>query len=99
MHPETADRWVNVSWASAEGRTFPTTLEVIADDRPAMLLDIAQTLNSMQIRMKEIFGKDLTEAHCQFTVTFNVKSTDELNAVMTRLRGIQGVIEVSRGQN
>ena len=99
MHPETADRWVNVSWASAEGRTFPTTLEVIADDRPAMLLDIAQTLNSMQIRMKEIFGKDLTEAHCQFTVTFNVKSTDELNAVMTRLRNIQGVIEVSRGQN
>ena len=64
-----------------------------------MLLDIAQTLNSMQIRMKEIFGKDLTEAHCQFTVTFNVKSTDELNAVMTRLRNIQGVIEVSRGQN
>jgi GTP pyrophosphokinase len=99
MHPETADRWVNVSWASAEGRTFPTTLEVIAEDRPAMLLDIAQTLNSMQIRMKEIFGKDLPGGRCQFTVTFDVKNLSELTVVMTKLRAIDGVEAVNRGQN
>ena len=97
--PDTAARWVNVSWISGEERPFATTLEVLATDRDRLLLDIAAVLTSMQIRMKEIFGKDLPGGRCQFTVTFDVKNLSELTVVMTKLRAIDGVEAVNRGQN
>ncbi len=98
-NPETADRWVNVSWASDQEHPFATTLEVFAEDRDALLLDIAGVLTSQQLRMKEIFGKDLPGGRCSFTVTFDVRNLTQLNAVMSRLRAIPGVEAVNRGQN
>ena len=98
--PEQASRWVNVSWAAPEGKTFATTLEILSRDRDGLLLDCAAVLTSQQIRMKEIFGKDLPGGRCQFTVTFEInKGISQLTAVMNKLRAVNGVIEVRRGQN
>ena len=49
--------------------------------------------------MKEINGKDLPGGRCQFTVTFEVRGLTQLTAVMNRLRSIEGVVDVKRGQN
>ena len=49
--------------------------------------------------MKEINGKELPGGRCQFTVTFEVKGLEQLTNVMNRLRSIEGVVEVKRGQN
>ena len=98
-NPDLAARWVNVSWVTSGEKPFATTLEVLAEDRDALLLDFASALTSQQIRMKEIFGKDLAGGRCQFTVTFEVKGLPQLTAVMNRLRAIEGVVEVKRGQN
>ena len=97
--PDQAARWVKVSWLTGGGKPFATTLEVLAQDRHAMLLDIASALTARKLRMKEIFGKDLPGGRCQFTVTFEVNDLNELNGVMKRIRDIDGVIEVKRGQN
>ena len=98
--PEQASRWVNVSWAAPEGKTFATTLEILSRDRDGLLVDCASVLTSQQIRMKEFFGKDLPNGRCQFTVTFEVnKGLSQLNGVMNKLRAVDGVIEVRRGQN
>ena len=98
-NPDTAARWVNVSWLAGEGKGFATTLEILAEDRDALLLDFAGALTSQQIRMKEISGRDLPGGRCQFTVTFEVKGLDQLTNVMNRLRAVEGVVEVKRGQN
>ncbi len=97
--PENAARWVNVSWVIGEDKPFATTLEILAEDRDALLLDFAGALTSQQIRMKEISGKDLPGGRCQFTVTFEVKGLTQLTAIMNRLRAVEGVLEVKRGQN
>ena len=98
-NPELAARWVNVSWITGEDKPFATTLEVTAEDRDGLLFDIAGALTAARVRMKEINGKDLPGGRCQFIVTFEVKGLQELRAVMTKLRPIDGVIEVKRGQN
>ena len=98
-NPDMAARWVNVSWITGGEKPFATTLEVLAEDRDGLLLDFASALTSQRIRMKEINGKDLPGGRCQFTVTFEVKGLEQLTNVMNRLRGIESVIEVKRGQN
>ena len=97
--PSQMDRWVRVSWCESEDKPFATTLEVLATDRDGLLLDIAAVMTSQRLRMKEIFGKDLPNGLCQFTVTFEVRSTDELNTCMGRIRSISGVRNVKRGKN
>ena len=98
-NPDLAARWVNVSWITGGEKPFPTTLEVLAEDRDGLLLDVAAALTTQQIRMKEINGKDLPGGRCQFTVTFEVKGLEQLKNIMGRLRSISGVVEVKRGQN
>ena len=98
-NPDLAARWVNVSWVTSGEKPFATTLEVLAEDRDGLLLDVASALTSQQIRMKEINGKDLPGGRCQFTVTFECTGLPQLTGVMNRLRGIESVVEVKRGQN
>ncbi len=97
--PAQKDRWVRVSWCESEDKPFATTLEVLATDRDGLLLDIAAVMTSQRLRMKEIFGKDLPNGLCQFTVTFEVRSTQELMTAMGRIRSIPGVRNVKRGKN
>ncbi|MBQ8934970.1 MAG: bifunctional (p)ppGpp synthetase/guanosine-3',5'-bis(diphosphate) 3'-pyrophosphohydrolase, partial [Oscillospiraceae bacterium] len=97
--PAQKDRWVRVSWAESEDKPFATTLEVVANDRDGMLVDVAAALTSQQLRMKEISGKELPNGLCQFTVTFEVKSTEELSTAMGRIRSVNGVRSVRRGKS
>ena len=98
-NPDMAARWVNVSWITGEDKPFATTLEILAEDRDGLLFDIAGALTAARVRMKEINGKDLPGGRCQFTVTFEVKGLSELQSVMSKVRPIDGVVEVKRGQN
>ena len=98
-NPEQAGRWVRVSWCSQDEMPFATTLEVRAVDRNGLLLDIASVLTSMQIRTREISGKDLPGGKCAFTVTFDVKNLAQLTQISGKLRSISGVEDVRRGQN
>ena len=98
-NPDLAARWVNVSWITRGEKPFATTLEVLAEDRDGLLLDVASALTSQRIRMREINGKDLPGGRCGFTVTFEVTGLEQLTGVMNRLRSIESVVEVKRGQN
>ena len=98
-NPDLAARWVNVSWITGGEKPFATTLEVLSEDRDGLLVDVSSALTSQQIRMKEIIGKELPGGRCGFTVTFEVKGLEQLTGVMNRLRSIEGVVEVKRGQN
>ena len=98
-NPDLAARWLNVSWATIGEKPFPTTLEVLAEDRDHLLMDVVAVLSIQQINMREINGKHLPGGRCQFIVTFEVKGLSHLNNVMNRLRSVEGVIDVKRGQN
>ena len=97
--PAQAGRWVPVRWSSADGQPFATTLEVHAQDRDGLLLDIAAALTSLQLRIREITGRDLPDARCQFTVTFEVRDLSQLAAVSNRIRAIPNVYSVRRGHS
>ena len=86
-------------WSSADGQPFATTLEVHAQDRDGLLLDIAAALTSLQLRIREITGRDLPDARCQFTVTFEVRDLSQLAAVSNRIRAIPNVYSVRRGHS
>ena len=97
--PIQAARWVRVHWAGEDDQPFETTLELDCVTRDGLLLDVAQTMTTARIRVKELYGKDLPGGKSTFTVRFEVKDVGELESVRSKLLNIRDVIATRRGQN
>ena len=98
-HPIQAARWVQVHWADAEEQPFETTLELDCITRDGLLLDVAQTMTTARVRVKELYGKDLPGGRSTFTVRFEVKNVAELESIRNKLLSIRDIIGSRRGQN
>ena len=97
--PRQSGRWVRVSWANQEEQPFDTTLELECQTRDGLLLDLATVMTSTRVRVKELNGKDLPDGHSIFTVRFEVKNVQELEAIRNRLMNVRSVLGSRRGQN
>ena len=97
--PRESARWVKVRWATHEEQPFETTLELECTTRDGLLLDVAQTMTTARVRMKELFGKDLPGGKSVFTVKFEVKNVAELELIRNKLLNIRDVTGARRGQN
>ncbi len=97
--PIQAARWVRVHWASQDDQPFETTLELDCITRDGLLLDLAQTMTTARVRVKELYGKDLPGGKSTFTVRFEVRDVGELEQVRNKLLNIRDVLGTRRGQN
>ncbi len=98
-HPIQAARWVRVRWANQEDQPFETTLELDCITRDGLLLDVATTMTTARVRVKELTGKDLPGGKSIFVVRFEVKNSAELDAIRNKLLNIRDVVGSRRGQN
>ena len=97
--PKQAARGVRVRWAIDDDQPFETTLELDCLTRDGLLLDVAQTMTTARVRVKELFGKDLPGGRSMFTVRFEVKNIAELETIRKKLQAIKDVTSTRRGQN
>ena len=97
--PRMSARWVRVRWANQEEQPFETTLELDCLTRDGLLLDLATTMTTSRVRVKELNGKDLPDGHSVFTVRFEVKNVSELEVIRNKLLNIRDVLGTRRGQN
>jgi len=97
--PSQASRWVRVRWANEAEQPFETTLELDCITRDGLLLDLATTMTTARVRVKELNGKDLPNGRSVFTVRFEVKNVAELDAIRNKIMNIRDVMGSRRGQN
>ena len=97
--PHQAARWVRVRWANQAEQPFDTTLELDCITRDGLLLDVATTMTTTRVRVKELMGRDLPGGRSMFTVCFEVKNVQELEVIRNKLLNIPDVVSVRRGQN
>ncbi len=97
--PQQAARWVKVSWYAAEGKPFSTTFEIDSTDRTGIWLDVATVLNASKVKVTEISGREMPAGKARILATFEVRDVQELETIRNRIRSIDGVIDVRRGQN
>ncbi len=96
--PIQSARWVRVRWASQADQPFETTLELDCNTRDGLLLDVATTMSTNHIRLKELNGRELEGSKSIFTVRFEVKNVDELESIRKKLLNIPDVVATRRGQ-
>lgn len=97
--PKQAGRWVRVAWNANEDKPFSTTFEVDSTDRDGIWIDIATALTASKVKITEISGREMPAGKARTVATFEVKNVQELEAIRGRIRNINGVLDVRRGQN
>ena len=97
--PKMAGRWVRVAWGNEEDKPFSTTFDIEFVDRDGIWLDIATVLNAARVKVSELSAREMTGGKGRAIATFEVKNVQELEAIRTKLRALNGVVDVYRGQS
>ncbi|MBO5715858.1 MAG: bifunctional (p)ppGpp synthetase/guanosine-3',5'-bis(diphosphate) 3'-pyrophosphohydrolase [Clostridia bacterium] len=98
-NPEYSDRWVEASWDSDSNEKrslFEANLQIRVDDRIGMLADISVALADMRVDILQI-NVQTTSGGSIVSLKVGCKNTDHYASIVSRLRSIPGIYDVSRG--
>ncbi|MGN0597941.1 MAG: RelA/SpoT family protein [Ruminiclostridium sp.] len=94
--PANKDRWVNAIWAVNENTTYRATIDIIAEDRTALIADITTAIAASRIPIHEINAHFLKNGNANVILTIEIAGVDQLSGIISKLKKIQGVITAER---
>ena len=95
-NPETAGRWIRVSWAENTTDSYGTTLTLLSAQRSGLVMDVATALNTLNAKVRTLTARDVDSGRSTITITVEVHDLAELRTIISRLSAIRGVIRISR---
>ena len=96
--PTEMARWLPVQWTNNTSTLIPTSIEVIATDRVGLVFDITKILSESHILIVHSSSRNLRNGNAIFEASVQVAGTDQLQAIIDKLRKIRGVISVERAK-
>lgn len=94
------ERLVDAEWVDEDGREkeFVADVNVYANDRNALIHDITKVFMESEIPIRKIEGRVSKQGRSTINVQFGVKSKVEMNTLISKIRSIDGVIDIERTQ-
>ncbi len=97
---EEPDRWISARWLNnSVNQEFKAGLTIQCESRVALMADVATLLADMRVMINSINTRELKDGRYFIYITITVKSTEFLNVVISKLKTISGIINVSRSSN
>lgn len=100
LHMEEADRvrLIDAEWEGEEivNQLFTAEINVYADNRTGLLVDISKTFTERKIDISAINVRTSKKGMATIAITFDIHSGDELNRIIEKLRQIESVIDTER---
>ena len=94
--PEEAARWVKVAWGSDTRESYQTSLELVSKDRDGLVLDISAMLSTAKVRVLSFSSRGMPDGFAITSIVLEVAGSEQLELLMKKLKGIQGVMDVKR---
>lgn len=91
-----SQRWVKAHWVGNVKEEFKSTLEIVALDRTGFLADVTLQLSAMHIFIHSLNSRPRNNGQAVIYATITINGIEHLNAVISRLSKIKGVISVKR---
>ncbi len=101
MNDTDRSRLIDAEWqedaANNPTATYSTEIRIFAADRTGMLFDVSKVFTEANINVTAINSKSNNKnERATFTVSFDIKTVDQLNHVISKIRMIPGVLDVER---
>ncbi len=101
--PEEKDRWVSVRWASfatenaGANRSFEALLTVYARYSLKVISTITALFDELRVPVHALNSRMSGKDNIIINITVTTKSAEHLNAMVSRIKKIQDIIDVQRG--
>ena len=98
MSEEDRNRIIDAEWqqdAVAEN-TYLTEINIYADDRSGILFDITKILSEANISVNSINSRTSKQGKATITISFSIKSVDQLNTIIAKIRNVESIIDIER---
>ncbi len=101
MSDNERERLIEAEWIDTDSPTeaeFVADINVYAMDRNALVFDISRIFMEAEIPIKKIEGRINKQGKSTVNVQFGVKSKSELAQLISKIRNIEGIIDIERTQ-
>ncbi|MCQ2969044.1 MAG: DUF5913 domain-containing protein, partial [Clostridium sp.] len=96
---EDADKVVDVSWGTSNGRAYIAEIEVKAEDRSGVLTDIMGIISELKLQLNALNAKSTKGRIAHVNIKVKIDSVDLLKNLMKKIRHLKGIIDVYRVNN
>ena len=93
------NRLIEADWEEAAGsaaESFEADINIYALDRNGLLVDVSRILTERGISIAAITTRTNKQHYVTMTVTLNISGTEELSEIITRLRAVPNVLDITR---
>ena len=90
------DRMIDVEWYEENPSTYQVNIEVDANDRPGLLVDILKEIGKTKANLLAVNTKTTKEKIAIIDITLEVQNLQELTKDLKVIRKVDGVYEVRR---
>ncbi len=100
--PENADRWVNAAWehGAGESRTgtmYEALLQVYAYDSFTLIAELSALLAEMRVAILQMNMQKRQDEKTTISLKVGCKNLEHVNSIVSRIRSLKDVEQVSRG--
>ncbi len=88
--------WQQDSETRKDQMIYKVDIQVIAADRPALVVDISRVVADSAINMVNFSARKVDVTHAVISLTLEIRNKQELENLLRKLSGIEGVYEVIR---
>ena len=91
-------RLIDAEWQSdeAEDSTYIAEIIVYANNRYGLLADVSRALTERNIDILSLSTRTSKQGIATMSISFGIKSRDELNRIIDKLRNIDNIIDIER---
>lgn len=102
-NPENAGRWVDVHWAESNSTMrdlYEAQINIFVVNRMGILADIVIALGEMKVQVHHVnagvIGEN-NEDNAMISLKISCKNIDHYYSIVSKIRSIDGVLDISRG--
>ena len=101
-NPENADRWVEAHWetdnaSSSTADMYEAQINIYVYDRLGMIADISVALSDMKVFLLQINSNKSSGDRSVINLKISCKNVDHYRSIVSKIKSIDGVIDVVRG--
>ena len=90
------NRMIDVEWYKEAKESYQVEIEVLANDRNGLLVDILNVLKDTKAKLMGVNTRTTKERIAVMDISIEIESLDELNKVQKAIRKVDSVYEVRR---
>lgn len=91
-----AQRFIEVRWAAEQTSNYISDLQIIANDRNGLMVDVMNTVSAAKSSIKAVNSRVTKDNLAVINITAVVASQEQIQKLMKSLRSIESVTSVTR---